>query len=116
MVGIADIIHNDFNRDKKMWFKIQNQQITLYIFAKPNAKKSALVKVNDDELHIALHAKPHEGEANKELIAYFSKLLRIPKSQVLLRRGESSRYKQLLVPLTESVRQFLQDAGSGERD
>lgn len=90
-----------------MWFKIQDEQVILRIFAKPNAKRTALLKINDDGLHIALHAKPHEGEANKELISYLAKLFKIPKSHVILHRGESSRHKEVKVPLNAKVQQFL---------
>ena len=91
-----------------MWFKIQNQQVTLKIFAKPHAKRTALLKV-DDGLHILLHAKPHEGEANKELISYLAKLFRLPKRHVILQRGENSRHKVIQVPLVSRIQEFLDD-------
>lgn len=91
----------------KAWFKIQDQQVELRIFAKPNAKRSSLLKVDDQGLHIALHAKPHEGEANKELINFLSKLFQLPKSKVILQRGINSRHKVVSLPLTHKVREFL---------
>ena len=53
-----------------MWCKIKNDQVELYILAKPNAKRTMLLKISEQELHIALHAKPQDDEANKELISY----------------------------------------------
>lgn len=93
-----------------MWFKIENQQAKLNIFVKPKAKKTALIKISDQELHIAIHAKPHQGEANKELIAYLAKLFRLPKSQIILQRGEASRHKQVIMPLTKSVQKLLENS------
>lgn len=90
-----------------MWFKIVNQQVELKIFVKPNAKRTAFLKVDDQALHISLHAKPHEGEANKELISFLAKLFRIPKSQIMLQRGESSRRKIMMVPLSVNVQKFI---------
>lgn len=90
-----------------MWFKIENQQVKLFIFAKPNAKRTALVKINEESLHIALHAKPHESEANKALITYLAKLFQLPKSRIILHRGENSRYKIMIVPLTIQVTEFI---------
>jgi hypothetical protein len=58
-------------------------------------------------LHISLHAQPKQGEANKELISYLAKILRLPKSQIILQRGEGSRHKQVIVPLTITVQQLL---------
>lgn len=95
-----------------MWFKIQSQHVELRIFAKPNAKKTALVAVDERELHIQLHAKPQEGEANKVLIEYLAKLLRLPKKQIILQRGEASRHKLVVVPLTDTVRAFLDNSGT----
>ena len=86
---------------------MQNQQIKINILVKINAKKTALVAVNGQELHISLHAKPHKGEANKELIAYLAALFQLPKSQVILHRGEKSKHKQILVPLTKKMQQVL---------
>lgn len=92
-----------------MWYKIQNQQVHLFILAKPNAKKTLLTKITEEGLHIALQAKPHDGEANKVLISYLAKLFRLPKSQIVLKRGEASRYKHVLLPLTSVVQQFFEN-------
>jgi len=67
-----------------MWFKIINQQVELRILVKPNAKQTGILKVSDEGLHVSLHAKPQDGEANKALIAYLSKVFAVPKSQVIL--------------------------------
>ncbi len=92
-----------------MWFNIKGRQVTLIILAKPNAKKSAIVGVTEKELKISLHAKPHQGEANEELISFLAKLLRLPKSEIVLQRGKASRHKQVTLPLTDNVQQLLDD-------
>lgn len=90
-----------------MWFKMQDQQVKLYIIAKPNAKKTAIVKISEEGLHIAIHAKPHKGAANKELILFLSKIFEVPKSQIILKAGDNSRYKQIILPLTQTIRKIL---------
>jgi uncharacterized protein (TIGR00251 family) len=90
-----------------MWFKIQDQQVKLQIRAKPNAKKTSIVKITEQGLHIAIHAKPHKGEANKELILFLSKAFDVPKSQIMIKTGEGSKYKQIIIPLTASVQKIL---------
>ncbi len=91
-----------------MWHQIIENNVKIKIYAKPNAKKSALVAISEERgLHIALHAKAQDGAANKELIAYLAKLLELPKTKIILEKGESSRHKQVLVPLTASVEKFL---------
>ncbi|GEM_PF-5654647 len=54
------------------WFKIQGQQVHLRILVKPHAKKTAILGVREHRLQIAIHAKPHEGEANKALMVYLA--------------------------------------------
>lgn len=90
-----------------MWFKIEKQYVVLNVFVKPNAKKTALAAVTDDALQIFLHANPHEGKANQELISYLATLLRLPKSKIILVTGKQSRHKKVSVPYTDTVQQFL---------
>lgn len=104
--GAPEIPENSL-RLKLMWYKIENQQVKINILAKPNAKKTALLTVSEQGMQIALHAKPHHGEANKELISYLSMLLRLPKSHIHLLRGESSKHKQVLLPLSDVVQELL---------
>ena len=92
-----------------MWFKINEQQIKLRIIAKPNAKKTAILKISEQGLHIAIHAKPHKGEANIELINFLSTVFKIPKNQIILKTGENSKYKLIVMPLTESIQTILND-------
>ena len=90
-----------------MWYKIQEQQVQLRIFVKPNAKRSALLAVGEKELQISLHAKPQDGKANQELLNYLAELLDLPKTQLHLERGEASRHKVVSLPLTLKTQRFL---------
>jgi uncharacterized protein (TIGR00251 family) len=83
------------------WFKVKNLQVELSIFVKPNAKRTALLEINNEQgVIIALHAKPKDGEANRELINFLSEWLAFPKSAAVLTSGEHSRHKKILVPLS----------------
>ncbi len=95
-----------------MWFRIEDQCVSLNVYAKPNAKKTALLEITEDALHIAIHAQPKDGEANKELIRFIAKLFKIPKTQITLVRGQENRHKQLKLPLTETLQKFINDAPS----
>ncbi|HAZ7572457.1 DUF167 domain-containing protein [Legionella sp. PATHC032] len=90
-----------------MWFKIIDSHVEIAIYAKPNAKKTQLIAISDDRLHIALHAKPQEGEANNELLFFMSQFFKIPKTRIDLIKGKNSRHKLLRLPLSESVFCFL---------
>jgi uncharacterized protein (TIGR00251 family) len=74
-----------------MWFKIQDQQVRINILAKPNAKKTVFLGISEQGLLISLHAKPHQGAANEELISYLSNLFKLPKTRIILKKGEGSR-------------------------
>lgn len=91
-----------------MWFTIENQQVRINIFAKPNAKKTAWLGISEQGLLISLHAKPHQGAANQELIAYLAELFHLPKSKVILLKGEGSRYKKVILPLTDAVQNTIE--------
>lgn len=90
-----------------MWFSIHNETVKLSIYAKPNAKQTALVNIDEHGLHITLHAKAAKGEANEELISFLAKLFRVPKSKISLKRGMASKHKLVLLPLTDMLRKYL---------
>ena len=90
-----------------MWFKVHAREVTLQIIAKPHAKKTALVAITEQGLHLALHAKPHQGAANKELISFLSKLFAVPKSSISLKAGTCSKQKLVVLPLTDTIQKIL---------
>ncbi len=91
------------------WFKLKNQHVELTIYVKPNAKRTAFVEIKEGQgIVISLHAKPKEGEANRELIKFLSEWLDFPKSAAVLVSGEHSRHKKVLVPLGEKIKELIQ--------
>ncbi|EEZ95781.1 conserved hypothetical protein [Legionella longbeachae D-4968] len=69
----------------------------MYLYVQPGAKKSEIVGMHEGVLKIRLNAPPIEGRANKELLKYVAQLFKVPPSQVVLKRGDKSRHKVLLV-------------------
>ena len=82
----------------------------------PNARQSELIGWLVDEnggevLRIKLRVPPVDGKANRELIAFLSRLLDVPKSSVSLIRGEKSRSKTVeIAGLQDSDFRSLIDA------
>lgn len=74
-----------------------NDSCLLPIRAVPNASRSEVVGWEQDELKVKLKAVPEDGRANKELIRFFSKTLKIPKSAIVLESGEKSRHKRVKI-------------------
>ncbi|WGE31975.1 DUF167 family protein YggU [Actinobacillus genomosp. 2] len=72
--------------------------IRLRIFLQPKASRDQIVGLHDNELKIAITAPPVDGAANAHLLKYLSKLFKVPKSGIVLEKGELQRHKQLFVP------------------
>lgn len=61
----------------------------------PNSSKNELV-FEDTFLKIKITAQPIEGKANKALIEFLSKQLKISKSNIEIIKGETSKEKTVL--------------------
>ncbi len=76
----------------------------------PRSSKNAVMRMEDGRLKIKLKAAPVDGEANQELIAYLSSLLKIPKRDIHIASGDTSRNKILSIEgLNEA--EFLERCG-----
>lgn len=65
------------------------------IYIQPNSKKSGYAGVYDGIPKLKITAPPVDGAANSEIIKIFSKLLNIPKSDIIISSGQASRLKIL---------------------
>jgi uncharacterized protein (TIGR00251 family) len=63
----------------------------------PRAKKSSITGEVGDALKVSISAPPIEGRANKTVIEYFAKLLKVPRSSVSIAAGQNSRNKVIRV-------------------
>ncbi|AAP95683.1 YggU family protein [[Haemophilus] ducreyi] len=85
--------------------------IRLRIFLQPKASRDQIVGLHDNELKVAITAPPVDGAANAYLLKYLSKLFKVPKSSIVLEKGELQRHKQLFVPapklLPKEIEQWL---------
>ena len=59
----------------------------------PNAKKNEFAGYREGELVLRLNAPAIEGKANKAATEFVSRFFGVPRSAVLLVRGERSRHK-----------------------
>jgi hypothetical protein len=60
---------------------------------KPNSKKQNIEEAADGGLTVHLKSPPVNGKANKELIELLAKKFDVPKSQIRIKSGLSSRTK-----------------------
>jgi uncharacterized protein (TIGR00251 family) len=70
----------------------------------PGAKKNEVLGWEDDYpqigrvLKVRIAAPPVEGKANKEIVLFLSKLLRVTKSSIEVVHGTSGRIKLVEIP------------------
>lgn len=73
----------------------------LYLQIKAGAKRDAIIKMDDGTWKIYIRAQPVDGKANKYLVEYLSKVLRIAKTSITIKKGELTSYKTLLIEADE---------------
>lgn len=71
--------------------------VQFYVKVSAGAKKTRLTGRHGDAVKISIQSPPVDGKANKELVAFLSKYLDVPKSSVRILRGETSNFKLILV-------------------
>ncbi len=90
------------------FYMIKDDKIIINIKAQPNSSKNKIAGLYDgDKLKINIKAPAVEGAANKELVKFLSKTFKIPKSEIIL-KGETSKKKQVILPVNERIKEFLQ--------
>ncbi len=70
---------------------------TVDLLVSPRASKSRVVGLHDGRVKVQIAAPPVDGEANEEVIAFFSRALGVPRAQVELQSGSTGKRKRLLV-------------------
>ena len=69
----------------------------IQIKVKPNSRASRLEQNEDGTWLAQLKASPVDGKANEELIALVAKHFKLPKSNVSIKSGASSRTKLIQI-------------------
>ena len=71
--------------------------ITINIRLIPRVSANKVVGILGDAVKIRLQAPPIEGKANKALIKFLSKQLKVPASHITMISGETNRNKRILI-------------------
>lgn len=79
----------------------------------PQSGKSQLIVDKSGILKCFVKAAPEKGKANKELIDIISKQLQIPKRNMLIISGATSRKKLIKIETDLKYEQLLTLLGSG---
>ncbi len=92
--------------------KKTGKEIVWFVRVSPNAKTTQIMGLQGIELKVAVNAAPADGAANKELIRFLAKTVKLSKRQIEIRKGHTSRNKQLLIHDVEweDLQDLLHDA------
>ena len=66
----------------------------IHVLVKPNSPKTEITGIKDNILKLNVKAKPEKGLANKEIIKFFTKLL---KKKITIAKGLKRREKILKI-------------------
>ena len=79
------------------FFRQENDGLLIKIKAVPNSSKNEICGILDNALKVKIKAPAVENKANEELVKFFSKLLKLPKSAIILKTGGTSKLKTLYI-------------------
>lgn len=71
--------------------------VLIKVYVSPRASSNKVMGEHNGSLKIALTAPPVEGAANKALVEFIAKALDVPKGNVSILSGETSRNKTLRI-------------------
>lgn len=74
----------------------------LHFYILPNSSENKICGLHDGSIKLKLKAPPVEGAANKAVIEFLSGILKLPKKNIAIKRGDQSRYKQVEIHIDES--------------
>lgn len=79
------------------WLNEAPDHLILTLHVQPGAKRTEVAGSHGDALKIRLAAPPVKGQANEALLSYLAEQFGVPKRDVALVSGGSSRRKKLRV-------------------
>ena len=81
----------------------------------PRSSRDAIAEVLGDRLKVMITAPPVDGKANTHLIRWFAKLCNVPKSNVEVVVGETSRNKTIAISRPKVISDVFLLSENGER-
>lgn len=89
--------------------------LLLNLYVQPKASRNEIVGIHNGALKLRLTSPPIDGKANKALIAYFAKTLKLAKASIIIASGHQGRTKKIqILDLDETTaRRLLNEAVGG---
>ena len=79
------------------WYQWDGEDLILAVHIQPKASRDALDGTYGERLKIRISAPPVDGKANEHLVRFLAGLFEVPRRQVRLLSGESSRAKRIRI-------------------
>ena len=73
-----------------------DEELKIKVKIIPNSSKNDII-IEGDSVKVKLTAQPIENKANKALVEFLSKTVKVPKSSIEIVRGLTSKEKTLLI-------------------
>jgi len=80
-----------------MFYRWEDNVLHLFLRVQPKSSKDEFSEILDDRIKVRITAPPVDGKANKHLIKFLSTVFKVPKSNIKLEKGETSRNKYLVI-------------------
>ncbi|MDD2372821.1 MAG: DUF167 domain-containing protein [Syntrophomonadaceae bacterium] len=87
-----------------------DEGLRIEVKVQPRSSRNQISGEQEGALKVKLTAPPVEGEANQALVNFLSRLLKLPRKNIILIRGETTRNK-LIEIRGISKEQLLQTLG-----
>jgi uncharacterized protein (TIGR00251 family) len=92
-----------------------SQGLSFSVKVVPGASKNAIAGPEGEFLKVRLTAPPVDGQANHQLIGYLSEVLSVPRSQIRIQSGFTSRKKVIRVENYDAKRFHERISNLGNR-
>jgi uncharacterized protein (TIGR00251 family) len=79
------------------WYRWDGDDLVLRLRVQPRASCDEFAEALGDQVKVRVTAPPVEGKANAHLVRFLAKTFGVPKAQVSLESGVSSRNKQFRI-------------------
>ncbi len=77
--------------------QLADGSLLLSLHVQPRARKNEITGIHDKAIKLRLTAPPVDGRANKAVRAFIAEKLGIPRASVMIKSGNKSREKQILL-------------------
>ena len=71
--------------------------VIVSVIVKTKGKENAVIGTHDNALRVSVTAAPQKGKANASVVEVLAEFFGVPKLNVILRLGETSKRKSFLI-------------------